>query len=344
MNGMMSNGTMSNKTIREAWKEASCLLSQGGIEEAQKHAELLIEHLLDLTRTEFLLRWDEPFPRDKDAVLAQMIDRRLSGEPVQYIIGEQEFYGLPFYVNPSVLIPRPETELLVEAVMKRAVELFGDRGGRSDRFLEQSSDRSNDQSSELSSDRSSEGSSDGPGHQPVRPHVLDIGTGSGAIVVTLAAHCPGWRFTASDISEEALQIARRNASRHQVADRIDWICGDLLTPWLGPDAEEETFDIIVSNPPYIVEEEIGTLQVEVRQYEPHLALSGGDDGLRIYDRLIDQLRQLRKKPRIVALETGQGQHEAVMKMLESVQEWDDISVVPDLAGIMRHVVAVRTNE
>jgi release factor glutamine methyltransferase len=295
---------MSIKTIREAYRQASSLLSRNGIDEARRQAELLIQHALGWNRTEFLLRWDEPYPEEKEILLERMLDRRLSGEPLQYIIGEQEFYGLPFHVNRSVLIPRPETELLVEAVMRRGEQMYA-------------------------------GADDAP-------RVIDIGTGSGAIAVTLAVHRPTWRITASDISEEALRVAETNARRHGVHDRIAWVCGDLLAPWLERGDGKFPFDILVSNPPYIAEDEIGTLQVEVRQYEPYVALNGGADGLRIYDRLIDQLRRLSARPRIVALEVGKDQHEAVMRMLEDVREWDDISVVPDLAGIMRHVVAVRT--
>lgn len=313
---------MSDLTIQEAYRQASSLLLQEGIEDANRHAELLIQEVLGWNRTEFLLRWDEPFPSELATKFDRYLQRRISGEPLQYIVGEQEFYGLPFRVNPSVLIPRPETELLVEAVLQRGDELLARSGKETLR-------------------------------------VLDIGTGSGAIAVTLAVKRPTWQITASDISEDALRVAKQNAELNGVADRMNWVRGDLLTPWLagnsaiasdgngnsdgGVGADQRLFDIIVSNPPYIEEEEIDRLQIEVRQYEPHTALSGGKDGLRIYARLADQLEQLgQRRPSIVALEVGQGQDEAVSEMLAKLQEWDDISVVPDLAGIMRHVVAVRT--
>jgi len=296
---------MSHRTIREAYRQASYLLSRGGIEEAGRHAELLIQGVLGWSRTDFLLRWDEPYPEEKDAKLERMLDRRLNGEPLQYILGEQEFYGLPFTVNRAVLIPRPETELLVEAVMERGDELYHDHVSP--------------------------------------PRVLDIGTGSGAIAVTLAIHRPRWQFIASDISEDALRVAQTNAELNGASERISWVCGDLLTPWVEGGEDAAPIDILVSNPPYIAEEETETLQIEVRQYEPHTALSGGKDGLRLYDRLASQLRMLERKPRIVGLEVGLGQHEAVKQMLADVQEWDEITVIPDLAGIMRHVLAVRTS-
>ncbi|GFR38693.1 hypothetical protein PRECH8_19890 [Insulibacter thermoxylanivorax] len=353
------NQTTRKRTVREAYRWASSLLLRGGIEDADRHAEWLVQEVLGWDRTQFLLRWDEPFPLEKEAELEQMAERRLKGEPLQYIIGEQEFYGLPFRVNPAVLIPRPETELLVEEVIKR-----GKAWGAG-------------------------GTAAAPAEAPLR--VIDVGTGSGAIAVTLAVKCPAWQITATDISAAALETARGNAARHGVMDRITWVQGDLLSPWLAADgssgssgsngsnaldgssASEELqgskesdglsgsngpnrsnrsngsngsmapfdYDILVSNPPYIPDDEIETLQVEVRQYEPRSALSGGPDGLHIYARLVEQLQQLERKPRLVALEVGQGQHEAVGKMLAKLNEWDEITYVPDLAGIQRHVIAMR---
>ncbi len=175
-------------------------MSRGGIEDADRHAEWLVQEVLGWDRTQFLLRWDEPFPLEKEAELKQMAERRLKGEPLQYIIGEQEFYGLPFRVNPAVLIPRPETELLVEEVIKRG-KAWG-AGGTAAASAE----------------------------APLR--VIDVGTGSGAIAVTLAVKCPAWQITATDISAAALETARGNAARHGVIDRITWVQGDLLSPWL----------------------------------------------------------------------------------------------------------------
>jgi release factor glutamine methyltransferase len=294
---------MSERTIREAYRQASSLLSRGGIDEPGRQAELLIQEVLGWTRTRYLLSWDEPFPVDKEIQLERMMSRRLNGEPLQYIVGHQEFYGIPFRVNRSVLIPRPETELLVEAVMRRGRDWM-QADGRI-------------------------------------PRVLDVGTGSGAIAVTLAVKCPEWRITASDISAEALQVAQSNAELNGAAERISWVHGDLLEPWLAREDSAFDYDILVSNPPYISEDELETLQVEVREYEPHTALVGGKDGLRIYARLVEQLKQVKHRPRMVALEVGKGQHEAVMRMLVEVGEWSEITVIPDLAGIMRHVIAIR---
>lgn len=294
---------MSERTIREAYRQASSLLSRGGIDEPGRQAELLIQEVLGWTRTRYLLSWDEPFPVDKEIQLERMMSRRLNGEPLQYIVGHQEFYGIPFRVNRSVLIPRPETELLVEAVMRRGRDWM-QADGRI-------------------------------------PRVLDVGTGSGAIAVTLAVKCPQWRITASDISAEALQVAQSNAELNGAAERISWVHGDLLEPWLAREDSAFDYDILVSNPPYISEDELETLQVEVREYEPHTALVGGKDGLRIYARLVEQLKQVKHRPRMVALEVGKGQHEAVMRMLVEVGEWSEITVIPDLAGIMRHVIAIR---
>lgn len=282
------------------------MLSKGGVEEAAKHAEMILEAILGWDRTQFLLRSDESFPEDQEKRLADMLARRLAGEPLQYILGEQEFYGLPFRVNSAVLIPRPETELLVEEVMKRGRELFAGTAAE--------------------------------------PRVLDVGTGSGAIAVTLAVLCPGWRITASDISGAALQVAQENAELNGVGTSIEWVQGDLLSPWLDRGEDAFPFDILVSNPPYIPEDEIARLQTEVRDHEPHTALSGGDDGLRIYARLCEQLKRVQRKPQLVALEVGYGQHEAVGQMLADAGAWDEIRFVRDLSGIQRHVIAMRTTK
>lgn len=296
-------------TIREAYAEASSFLRRSGIMEPESNARLLLEHLLGESRSGLLLRWSEPFPEEKEAEWQKLLSRKAEGEPVQYMIGEQEFYGLPFQVTPAVLIPRPETELLVEEVIRLGRRLWntgrGDAGG---------------------------------GALRVGPTIADVGTGSGAIAVSLAAHCPFWRIMASDISRAALDVARSNAARHGLAERITFLEGDLLGPWI---ERGEQLDLVVSNPPYIPEADEAGLQPEVRLHEPRTALYGGADGLEMYRRMTEQLSALPTMPSLVGFEVGQGQSSEVKRMLECAADWHEIAVISDLAGIERHVIAWR---
>ncbi|MFK7694820.1 peptide chain release factor N(5)-glutamine methyltransferase [Paenibacillus sp. HJGM_3] len=288
-------------TIREAYLQASSFLQRADVRDAAIVTELLLCHLMDWSRTELFLRWGEPFPADREEDWAGYVLRKASGEPVQYIIGEQEFYGLRFHVEQAVLIPRPETELLVEEIVRTAGSLW-----REDTPLV----------------------------------VADIGTGSGAIAVTLAVQRPAWRLQAVDLSPAALEVAKGNAKRNGVVERVAFHEGDLLGPFLhGGDADG--LDIVVSNPPYIESEAIEGLEVQVRCYEPHLALDGGPDGLALYRRLTEQLTRLERTPRIVGFEVGQGQAPAVAELLTHTGLWAEVRLVKDLAGIERHVIAVR---
>jgi release factor glutamine methyltransferase len=219
-----------------------------------------------------------------------LIDRRLAGEPIQYIFGETEFYGLPFQVTREVLIPRPETEHLVE----KALELAG-------RFTE--------------------------------PRIVDVGTGSGILAVTLAAHLPDARLTAIDLSAPALTIAEENAKRNGVVLRF--LCGDLLFP-----VAHERFEIVVSNPPYVPSVDRPTLSVEVRDYEPALALFAGDDGLEVYRRLIPAAFEVLVPGGFLALEIGYGQQPAIAALLRT-SGFAEIEFLPDLQGILRVASACR---
>jgi len=284
-------------SIREAYVEASSFLGAREVKDASICAELLLQHVLGWSRSELLLHWQEPFPAARAEVWRGLIGRKAAGEPVQYIIGEAPFYGLTLRVGPGVLIPRPETELLVERLL----------------------------------------------HEPLLPQgasiaLADIGTGSGAIPVTAARHRPAWRVYASDLSPQALKVARLNAAGCGVADRVAFMEGDLLLPFI---ERGVALDAVVSNPPYIPAADLPGLAPEVRLYEPHLALVGGDDGLEPYRRLTAQLPELSKQPTFVGFEVGLGQAEDVAAMLRACADWDDVSFVRDLAGIDRHVIAVR---
>lgn len=303
-----SEGTV--RTIRAEMNRGADRLRQAGVEEADADAELLLLYLLGKSKAELLRDWREPMPEDKLEAWERLLARKATGEPVQYIVGDQYFYGRRFEVSEAVLIPRPETELLAEAVLELGDRLWPDGG-------------------------------------EAAPSVLDVGTGSGALAVTLAAERPAWRVTASDLSPDALAMARRNAAALGAAERIAFAQGDLLQPFLVGAAGERAgmaIDILVSNPPYIASADIPGLQREVRAYEPLLALDGGEDGLNPYRAMAKQLSSLAAIPRVVAWEVGAGQAEDVAGFLREAAAWREIRFVKDYAGIDRHVIAVRDGD
>lgn len=290
-------------TIVEARKEASSFLARQGIAEPDSNAELLLRHVLKLdSGAAYLLALRDPFPPGRKEAWEEAIRRKAAGEPAQYIIGEQEFYGLTFQVTPDVLIPRPETELLVEAIVREADRLWP-----------------------------------AGGNQPAGsgPLVADIGTGSGAIAAALSSLRPSWRITASDISPGALAVAGANVQRLGLA--VEFKQGNLLEPFAAM-----ALDIVVSNPPYIPADTIPHLQPEVRDYEPRGALDGGPDGLDPYRIMLAQLPLLPAPPRLIGFELGQGQAAEIAELLRQAGHWNQILTIPDLAGIDRHVLGVRT--
>lgn len=301
-----------NLTLRETCIRAAAWLESHAVEEPRSNAELLLMHVLGLDRAALLFGWNELFPSEKEEEWKSLVQRKAQGEPIQYMIGEQWFHGRPFAVSPAVLIPRPETELLVEAVLEAADRLWPSAAG----------------------------------HDAPAPTVVDVGTGSGAIAVTLAAQRPRWRVCASDLSPDALEVARTNAIRHHTADRMAFVQGDLLAPFLrGREQQEHVglrIDVLVSNPPYIPAADLQGLQREVRDYEPRLALDGGADGLDPYRIMLEQLRSLEQIPAIVAFELGIGQPRVIAQMMREMGEWDDIRTITDYGGIERHIIAVRS--
>lgn len=315
------------KSIREAFVEASSFLSQSGCNEPQRSAQLLLEHVLGLSGTAYYMALADPFPVAVKQAWEAGVTRRGEGEPVQYIIGEQEFYGRPFEVTPDVLIPRPETELLVEAILRYGAELWPD----GQVYGAAPGETAREDGAAAGGAAHDEGAAAVRAARPLT--AVDIGAGSGAISVTLAAEAPAWRVCAGDISPAALAVAARNASRHGTA--VDFRLGDLLEPFAGMET-----DILVSNPPYIPGEDIAGLQREVRDHEPRTALDGGADGLDPYRRMMEQLQLFPAPPRLVGFELGFGQAEQVAALLEASGHWSEIVTINDLAGIPRHVLGI----
>jgi release factor glutamine methyltransferase len=271
---------------------------------ARRDAELLLLSVTGLTRADLLTHPERPLPEEQLAAYDRAIARRQQHEPIQYITGTQEFYGRPFRVNPAVLIPRPETEHLVEAAL--ALDRTGPLSVHSLRI---------------------------PALRVPALHILDIGTGSGILAVTLALHYPHATVTATDISSAALAVARQNAHAHGVAGRIRFLESDLLDAVPG-----EAFHLIVSNPPYVADDE--PLAPEVVGFEPHTALFAGRDGLTLFRRLIPAAAAALASGGHLLLEIGQGQQPAIEELLRAAQ-LTAIRFFPDLQGIPRVAAAAR---
>jgi release factor glutamine methyltransferase len=351
-------------TLRQACVKAGSWLKANGVEDGRGHAERLLLHVLEMDRAALLLAWNELLPPDKGEEWQALVCRRATGEPLQYVIGEEWFYSRPFAVTPAVLIPRPETELLVEGVLAAAERLWpaelagglpADSGSGGAQELPESagggralglpepagSGRALGLPEPVGSPEADElpGPTGNSGARAAAPTVVDVGTGSGAIAVTLAAQRHDWRVSASDLSPDALEVARANAARHGAADRVTFVQGDLLAPFI---ASGSRIDVLVSNPPYIPAADMDGLQREVRDYEPHLALVGGTDGLDPYRRMLEQLALLPAMPRIVAFELGIHQPRIVAELMREMGAWDEVSIITDYNGIERHIVAVNT--
>lgn len=280
-------------TLRSAISEAFTRISR-------RDAETLLAHILGRDRAWLLAHMDDDVSLKHRAALESVTTRRASGEPLQHITGMQEFFGLTFMVNADVLIPRPETEHLVEAVLD---------------WAHKQSDAQPESGSHL--------------------RIADVGTGSGVIAVALASVLEGASVTAVDISPAALAIARFNAARHHVDQRIRFLEGDLLGPFTDKPA---SLDVVASNPPYVALAERDTLAPEVRDHEPDLALYAGPDGLAMYRRLIPQAEAALRADGLLALEIGYGQREALADLLSG---WQAVEFFEDYAGIPRVVLAIR---
>ena len=278
-------------TITQAIDVGAARLKASGVEYDRRTAGVLLAHVLGVDRTQLLVRSEEQVGESHYENYLRLVARRAGGEPLQYITGHQEFYGLDFTVTPSVLIPRPETEFLVE----RITNLTGD--------------------------------------SMQSPLIVDVGTGSGCIAVAVAVHVPLARLIATDVSAVALDVARINARRHGVLERIEFIRGNLLSP-LADLGLDENVDVLASNPPYIDEGRPDLIQREVRDWEPSEALFGGDEGLNFYRRLLKEGLKYAKSGGYLVFEIGYGQSDRISEMIAR-SGWKLIDVTRDLQGIPR---------
>ncbi|HLK55561.1 MAG TPA: peptide chain release factor N(5)-glutamine methyltransferase [Chthonomonadaceae bacterium] len=282
------------------------LLDAADIENPRFEAQLLLALTLGVSRTTIVAGLRPELSTAEFRAMERLVRERERHVPLAYLRGTQEFYGLTFAVTPATLIPRPETELLVEFVLEKCREYGIHEGARRD----------------TKKNHEEEGF--------VAPVFVDVGTGSGCIPIAVLAHCPEARAFAIDLSAEALEVAGRNAQAHGVTDRLRLIQGDLLTGVSG------NLDIIVSNPPYIPTGEVAGLQPEVRDFEPRLALDGGADGLTLLRGLAREADRVLKPGGWLAVEVALGQADAV-KELFAAYGLTDIAARRDLAGIERIV-------
>jgi len=295
---------MSDVDVRSALKQGLAQLRAAQVPSFTLAAELLLLHVLDRDRTWLYAHPEAQLSAAESEHFFALIARRANGEPTQHLTGKQEFWGLEFEVTPDVLIPRPETEHLIEVALDR-LALRELRAGRKPIF-------------------------GGEGLQ-----IADIGTGSGCIAIALARDLPAATIYATDISSAALAVAKRNADRHSVSGHIHFVECNLL------DITTPEFDLIVSNPPYVGRREAETLAREVRDHEPEIALYGGEEGYELYADLITQAAAHLKTGGLLVLELGHNSLPAVQPLLDA-PTWTNVAVTNDLAGIPRVIAAERT--
>lgn len=279
---------------------AQQILEGAGIANAAQEARWLLAYALEMKHHELASRAEQSVTTEQLARVMSVVRRRESREPLQYILGSQEFCGLDFSVTPAVLIPRPETELLIQESLREG------------RFVEGAV-------------------------------LVDVGTGSGCVAVTLATILDGMRIFALDCSHAALKVAKGNADRHGVGDKIIWLEGDLLSP-LKECVGVGTVDAIISNPPYIAEADWAGLQPEVRDYEPRGALLAGPQGIEFHVRLIHDSKEFLAPGGLLVMELGQNQAPLVRRAVEEATGYTGLQTVEDEAGIERVLIARRACE
>ncbi len=282
-------------TLREALQSVTRTLDDATIDDARAEAELLVGHVLSMSRTQIYTAPERELTPVETEHLADLVRRRLEREPTPYILGHCQFCGMEFLVDRRALIPRPETELLVEQAVEIARRL----------------------------------------HNPGRYiSIADIGTGCGAIAISLALALPEAGIYATDISSSAIQVARTNCRQHAVEGQVRLLVGNLLEPLTQP------VDMIVANLPYVSSADLAALSPEIRDFEPMMALDGGEDGLDVIRQMLKQAPSKLNHRGCLLLEIGQGQASAVTLLVDAHFAHADVELVPDLAGIPRVLTVV----
>ena len=281
-----------NQTIKITLQKAMAVLNENDIEDARLDAEILLAHVLQVNRIFIYTNFDFELNDEQSAEYEKLIKRRAAHEPTAYIIGHREFMQLDFVVNCSVLIPRPDTEILVEAAVNRLKPMKGNL------------------------------------------HIADIGTGSGAICISILNLLENVFADAVDISVNAVETAKINAKHLNVFNRINFFVGDLLEP-----IKSNKYNAIVSNPPYIPNDVIDTLDKDVAEYEPRQALDGGRDGLNFYRRLVKEAPALIVGGGFLVFEIGINQAADITKLIENSGYFKKIEILKDLSNIERVIIA-----
>lgn len=271
-------------------------LSKSGASQPRLDAEVLLAHALGKSRIQLYTMYEHVLDDASRAAMRDFVKRRAQHEPVAYLVGHKEFFSLDFDVNSNVLIPRPETELLVMHAIEIAREF----------------------------------------HAGQTLRILDLCTGSGCIAVSIAANLPQAQLTACDIHADALAVARRNATRHHVEERITFFEGDL---WSALPSSQERFDILVTNPPYILQADLETLEPNVKHHEPRLALDGGTDGMRLIRPILEQAPLYLRPDGWLLMEFTPELKGPIQTTLDQVGQYRDVTWIKDLSGQLRHLRA-----
>jgi len=292
-----TNAAEETWTIRKVLDWTTSFFEKNGIDSARLDAEVLLAHSLGVERIKLYMEIDRPLTEDERTPYRELVKKRGAREPVAYLVGGKEFFSLAFEVDGSVLVPRPDTEFVVDAVL--------DQTASDDGFT-----------------------------------FVDVGTGSGCIAAAIAVNRPGAKGLAVDISPEAVEVAKRNFLRHGVSDRVTAVCGNLLDPAVEHFGERK-IDVVVSNPPYVTEEEFEKLEPEIRVHEPGAALlDNAEDGLGSFRAIADAAADMLSPEGLFACELGAGQYGNASEFLEA-SGWSGITKVQDYGCVDRVIVARR---
>jgi len=278
-------------TLTQALQQSACTLSVNGIEDSHIEARVLLGHITKLSPVQIYTQTEQTLSREQERDLSKLIERRLRREPTAYIVNRREFYGIDFYIDSRALIPRPETELLVDTALEFSKNTC----------------------------------------PPSPPLIADIGTGCGAIAISLALNLPQSKIYATDISHSALEVARLNCEHHKVTRQVTLLQGNLLEP------VPEPVDLIVANLPYVRSSELGNLSPEITGFEPRTAIDGGENGLNCIRQLLEQSKEKINPRGCLLLEIGQNQEQEVIHLIHSCLNKVSFTFIPDLNGINRVV-------